>query len=61
MKVLKKKILLLVAALALTAGIGFGVNKVSDQAGIPPVGGFAEITTQVADGFTTMGNPPVGG
>jgi ABC-type glucose/galactose transport system permease subunit len=58
---LKKKILMLVAALALTAGIGFGVSKVSDQAGNPPIGGFTDTTTQVADGFTTMGNPPIGG
>jgi hypothetical protein len=61
---MKKKILMLVAALTLTAGIGFGVNKINDksndQAGNPPVGAFAP-TTDVADGgFTTMGNPPVG-
>jgi hypothetical protein len=57
---MKKKILMLIAAVALTAGIGFGVSKASDQAGIPPIGGFVG-NTQVADGYTTMGIPPIGG
>jgi hypothetical protein len=56
-----KKILMLVAAIALTVSIGFGAGKIADQAGNPPVGGLTDdTTTQVASDYTTMGNPPVG-
>jgi hypothetical protein len=55
-----KKLLTIVAVVALTVGIGFGAKQVSDQAGNPPVGGFAEEQV-VASTYTTFGNPPVGG
>jgi hypothetical protein len=56
-----KKLLTIVAALALTVGIGFGAKQVSDQAGNPPVGGFVEDQVVAFDEVTTYGNPPVGG
>jgi hypothetical protein len=67
-----KKVLAFVVALALVFGIGFGSKQVHDQAGDPPIGGFAPDSTEVtADLFdvvnelpsinTTDGNPPIGG
>jgi hypothetical protein len=56
-----KKLLTIVAALALTVGIGFGAKQVSDQAGNPPVGGFTGDEIVASGEITTYGNPPVGG
>lgn len=50
-----KKVLLLVAAIAIAFGIGLGVNKVTNQAGDPPVG--APVYTALVH---TFGDPPVG-
>jgi hypothetical protein len=54
-----KKLLMIIAAVAITVGIGYGATKVNDQAGNPPIGSFAD-SSQVASTFTTMGNPPIG-
>lgn len=57
-----KKVLMVICAVALAFGVYAGVKKVNDEAGNPPVGGSPTPATEVADGgFTTLGNPPVGG
>jgi hypothetical protein len=56
-----KTLLAIVAALTLTVGIGLGVKQVFDQAGNPPIGGFAEEQVVAFDEITTYGNPPIGG
>jgi hypothetical protein len=59
---MKKKILGLVSVIALAAIIGLGIVKVTNQAGNPPVGGFAPESVETAQtDFTAYGNPPVGG
>jgi hypothetical protein len=55
-----KKLLAIVAALILTICIGFGAKQVSDQAGNPPIGGFAEEQV-VASTNANLGDPPIGG
>jgi hypothetical protein len=54
-----KKLLMVIAGVAITVGIGIGASKVNDQAGNPPIGSFTD-NTEVASTFTTMGNPPIG-
>jgi len=55
-----KKILALVFAVTVVFGIGEGVKEATNQAGNPPVGDTT--TNETADGgFTTYGNPPIGG
>jgi hypothetical protein len=56
-----KTLLAIVAALTLNVGIGLGAKQVFDQAGNPPIGGFAEEQVVAFDEITTYGNPPIGG
>jgi hypothetical protein len=56
-----KKLFAIVAALTLTVGIGFGAKQVSDQAGNPPIGGFAEEQVVAVSTYANLGDPPIGG
>jgi hypothetical protein len=67
-----KTLLAIVAALTLTVGAGFGAKQVSDQAGNPPIGGFApeeayetatilDVVEVIPTANLNIGNPPIGG
>jgi hypothetical protein len=56
-----KNLLVIVAVLTLTVGIGFGAKQVSDQTGNPPIGGFAEEQVVAVSTYANLGDPPIGG